>query len=385
MKRSKNELFYIWITAVCFSCILLIVSVLIFVVVSRSLGYFWIPSIKEYHLQDGRKFLGTIQKREKNAEAKERIQLKIANRDFYNFDFKWIDKADIIRIEKARNAYILERKEYGDFYGGFASLTEEEQLRNNFRVVQKLLKQRKKLERRINKLNYRISKKELKIKKQEYYDLGNSKLAEKLRREKLHLEKNFGIIKAEHNKFNEKLSVFQITLKEIEGREKKLPIENILKFYQPNQMGFWSKIDAYFRGVWEFLSGYPREANTEGGVFPIIFGTVMLVFIMSIFCYPFGLAAAIYLSEYAKDNWLTYLIRIAVNNLAGVPSIVYGIFGLSFFIYGIGSFLDQVFFPERLPTPTFGTGGILWASLTLSILTLPIVIVATEEALNAGP
>jgi phosphate transport system permease protein len=79
------------------------------------------------------------------------------------------------------------------------------------------------------------------------------------------------------------------------------------------------------------------------------------------------------------------LVRIAVNNLAGIPSIVYGIFGLGFFVYGIGGSLDRLFFPERLPTPTFGTGGIFWASLTLALLTVPVVIVATEEALGAIP
>ncbi|HSR36705.1 MAG TPA: phosphate ABC transporter permease PstA, partial [Desulfurivibrionaceae bacterium] len=129
----------------------------------------------------------------------------------------------------------------------------------------------------------------------------------------------------------------------------------------------------------------PRESNTEGGLFPAIFGTVMLIFLMSIFSFPLGVLAGIYLREYAKDGWLVKMVRIAVNNLAGIPSIVYGIFGLGFFVYGIGAQIDQFFFAERLPTPTFGTGGILWASLTLGLLTVPVVIVATEEALGAIP
>jgi phosphate transport system permease protein len=78
-------------------------------------------------------------------------------------------------------------------------------------------------------------------------------------------------------------------------------------------------------------------------------------------------------------------VRIAVNNLAGVPSIVFGVFGLGFFVYFVGGTIDQLFFSEALPTPTFGTGGILWASLTLSLLTVPVVIVASEEALAAVP
>src|SRR5207302_5393361 len=106
----------------------------------------------------------------------------------------------------------------------------------------------------------------------------------------------------------------------------------------------------------------PREANTEGGIFPAIFGTVMMVIIMSIAVVPFGVLAALYLREYARQGTLVRLVRIAVNNLAGIPSIVYGVFGLGFFVYAVGGTIDALFFPEALPTPTFGTGGILWAS-----------------------
>jgi phosphate transport system permease protein len=95
--------------------------------------------------------------------------------------------------------------------------------------------------------------------------------------------------------------------------------------------------------------------------------------------------AALYLREYARQGLFVRLVRIAVNNLAGVPSIVFGVFGLGFFVYFVGGTLDQWFFAESLPTPTFGTGGILWASLTLSLLTVPVVIVASEEALSAVP
>ena len=141
------------------------------------------------------------------------------------------------------------------------------------------------------------------------------------------------------------------------------------------------------RKIGELLWANPRESNTEGGLFPAIFGTVMLIFLMAVTCFPLGVLAGIYLGEYAKEGFLVRLVRIAVNNLAGIPSIVYGIFGLGFFVYGIGGLLDQWLFPERVAagTPTFGTGGILWASLTLGLLTVPVVIVSTEEALRAIP
>ena len=137
--------------------------------------------------------------------------------------------------------------------------------------------------------------------------------------------------------------------------------------------------------LWEFVSGDPRESNTEGGIFPAIFGTVMMVMLMSVAAVPFGVLAALYLREYARQGALVRIVRIAVNNLAGVPSIVFGVFGLGFFVYVLGGSIDRLFYPEALPTPTFGTGGILWASLTLALLTVPVVIVATEEALSAVP
>jgi phosphate transport system permease protein len=150
-------------------------------------------------------------------------------------------------------------------------------------------------------------------------------------------------------------------------------------------MSLIGKLGFYIAKVWEFVSDEPREANTEGGIFPAIFGTVMMVIIMSIMVVPFGVVAAVYLREYAKQGPVTQLIRIAVNNLAGVPSIVYGVFGLGFFVYFLGGNLDQLFFPEALPAPTFGTPGLMWASLTLALLTVPVVIVATEEGLSRIP
>jgi phosphate transport system permease protein len=141
----------------------------------------------------------------------------------------------------------------------------------------------------------------------------------------------------------------------------------------------------YGSRLWEFLSGDPRESNTEGGILPAIFGTVMMVLLMSVLAVPFGVLAALYLREYARQGLFVRLVRIAVNNLAGVPSIVFGVFGLGFFVYFVGGTIDSLFYAEALPTPTFGTGGILWASLTLGLLTVPVVIVATEEALQAVP
>jgi len=150
-------------------------------------------------------------------------------------------------------------------------------------------------------------------------------------------------------------------------------------------MGFAGKARMYAAEVWEFVSDEPRESNTEGGTFPAIFGTVMMVMLMTVIVTPLGVIAAVYLREYARQGKLVSVVRIAVNNLAGVPSIVFGVFGVGFFIYFVGGRLDRWFFSDYLPAPTLGTGGILWASLTLALLTLPVVIVATEEGLAAVP
>jgi phosphate transport system permease protein len=168
-------------------------------------------------------------------------------------------------------------------------------------------------------------------------------------------------------------------------QEIEIVFSDIVRAYKPNQMGPFSKLLTYFSKLGEFMTAEPREANTEGGIFPAIFGTVMMVMLMSVFVTPFGVVAAVYLREYARQGFVTRAIRIAVNNLAGVPSIVYGVFGLGFFIYIIGAEIDQVFYPEALPAPTFGTPGLLWASLTLALLTVPVVIVATEEGLARIP
>ncbi len=169
------------------------------------------------------------------------------------------------------------------------------------------------------------------------------------------------------------------------GQEKLLSSYEIVRAYPANQLGLGESLAVYGSRWWEFVSDEPRESNFEGGVFPAIFGTVLMTLIMCILVVPFGVLAALYLREYAKAGPVISMVRIAVNNLAGVPSIVFGVFGVGFFCYIVGSSIDELLFAARLPEPTFGTGGLLWASLTLALLTLPVVIVATEEALAAVP
>lgn len=138
--------------------------------------------------------------------------------------------------------------------------------------------------------------------------------------------------------------------------------------------------------TWEFVSSAPKAGMTEGGIFPAIFGTVALVILMTLAVVPLGVAAAVYLQEYAsQDSKLVHFVRLALQNLAGVPAIVFGLFGLGLFVEFAGGSIDQLFFRATLPKPTFGQPCILWAALTLAVLTLPTVVVATEEALRAVP
>ena len=201
----------------------------------------------------------------------------------------------------------------------------------------------------------------------------------------LQLKEKYDALVNELEKLYTELNSSSFTVKIADGQEKTFQFSKIVRAVKPNAMNKLDKIRHYFEKLWEFFSDDPREANTEGGIFPAIFGTVLMVIIMAIIVTPFGVIAAVYLREYAPQGPTTRFIRIAVNNLAGVPSVVYGVFGLGFFVYFLGGSIDELFFPEALPAPTYGTPGLLWASLTLAILTVPVVIVATEEGLSRVP
>jgi phosphate transport system permease protein len=178
---------------------------------------------------------------------------------------------------------------------------------------------------------------------------------------------------------------YALGLETADGIAVEMPLDQIVRAWPANRMGLLDSLGLYLSRWGEFLFDEPREANSEGGVYPAIFGTVVMTLLMTVLVVPIGVLAALYLREYAKAGLISSWVRIAINNLAGVPSIVFGVFGLGFFCYLVGGGLDRWLFAAKLPTPTFGTGGVLWASLTLALLTLPVVIVATEEALSAVP
>jgi phosphate transport system permease protein len=135
---------------------------------------------------------------------------------------------------------------------------------------------------------------------------------------------------------------------------------------------------------WEFLTAAPDQGMTAGGIFPAIYGTAVMTLLMTVAVMPVGVATAVYLHEYAPPaSRLAGLVRVAVTNLAGVPSIVFGLFGLGFFIQFVGRGMDRAF--SEPGVLHYGQPALFWAALTLAVLTLPVVIVSTEEALRAVP
>jgi phosphate transport system permease protein len=390
---------YIWGTGAAVAAILVIMLTVVVVILVNGLGYFWPSLVMKATLADGTTLLGEVSGHHVKKEGTNRVgqtQFNVRNRDLYGVDFRWINDRDIKSREFPADTWVLERREYGGFTGTLKSVapggftlsatTPPDRLHEAMALVEAEENKVEPIRARLDKSNRELESIRLKRLRLVYEDAtGNAAEIAKLDTRKKELEAEFATALTERNTAEVRIGSVRAVFAEVGGKEKEVEVRNIVRAFQPNAMGFGAKTGLYFSRLHELLFDEPRESNTEGGIAPAIFGTVMMVILMSLFCMPFGVIAAIYLREYAKDGPMVRIVRIAVNNLAGVPSIVYGIFGLGFFVYGIGGGLDAWLFPERLPTPTFGTGGILWASLTLALLTVPVVIVATEEALSSIP
>ncbi|MDZ7624077.1 MAG: phosphate ABC transporter permease PstA [Ignavibacteriaceae bacterium] len=407
----KSGEIFIWFTGMGLGLSLIMISGLLLLIVVNGKDYFWANEVVQLTKSDGSKILGEIVKEEPVPKLNLpdslwnkgliRKQLKIGNRDLYGFDFQWIDEREIIRTEYPEYATTIERMEFGNFYGfikeilvdGIAEVKGEQiaddKIDSYLDITSSLRDEMKDVEKsQIGRINYNIENLRLQIKKIEFAGKNSKKDLNKITQiesEIANENKIYETLRSKVDSLNQIALKYTIYCEDVNGRGKTIPLLNIVRVYQPNNMSFLSKLGFSLSKIREFIFDDPRESNTEGGVFPAIFGTVMMVLLMSIFTVPFGVLAALYLREYAKQGPLVRTVRIAVNNLAGVPSIVFGVFGLGFFIYFVGGTIDQLFFPEVLPTPTWGTGGILWASLTLALLTMPVVIVATEEALTQIP
>jgi phosphate transport system permease protein len=408
MKASfwKSGNAFIWLTGMAAGIGLLMIGGLIALILMNGVGIFWPARLEELTLKDGSKVLGEIWNRERIPDAKlnaaaTRIRVKIGNRDFYGLDFRWIDETEIDARRFPDSVFVFERQAWGNFFGYATELALSGEtiargaeqtaavlpkfLHEAGRLLQQITHIEKKV---IGDINYEIENRRLAIKRlglRQDVDAGLMSKKKKFEAEISALQKQYDQNEKQLESLREKGEAYQLTIQTIDGRAKTMTLLEIVRAFQPNRMSPLNKAGLYVSRLWEFFTSAPREANMEGGVFPAIFGTVLMVFIMSLAVVPLGVLTAIYMREYAKQGPFVRTLRIAVNNLAGVPSIVFGIFGLGFFVYAIGGTIDKFFYPEALPTPTYGTGGIFWASLTLALLTVPVVIVTTEEGLAAVP
>jgi phosphate transport system permease protein len=412
----KNGDPWIWLTASAVSISIIMVVGLLFLIAARGLVYFWPGDVAVVQYQtstgNGQRVIGEIVDSElvptrslqdmgvtglPDVAEVERHLIKTGNRDITGQDFRWIVQPLVTTQSQPEDVVVIERREWGNAYGFLRYIQESgntlpesgdvrDELEKRLDRTLSLQDKIRDIEKHeIGAINYAIEKLRLRERYLQLKNIDDPKKLNDIVEERQALNLQYGELQQRLSKLYQEIGRDSLQIEIANGSMLSIPLSKIVRFHHPNEMGVFSKLVHYFSKVWEFVSDEPREANTEGGIFPAIFGTVMMVIIMSIIVTPFGVVAAVYLREYAKQGWLTRTIRIAVNNLAGVPSIVYGVFGLGFFVYFLGGNLDQLFYPEALPAPTFGTPGIMWASLTLAILTLPVVIVATEEGLSRIP
>lgn len=407
---------WVWLNAGMVAIALIMVVGVIGLIAVRGLGHFWPADVMQARYTDpagnSSVIIGELvdertdtaaRMREAGIElpagqdAVRRLLIKQGNRDIHGADFRWVFAAGLEEISYPEAIVALERHEWGNFYGYLKSVKEggvevasDEKawtaLQDRLKRSNELHAQISTIEKaEIGRVNFALEKLRLEERRLSIENRLSPAEIERLAAARQVQDQAYAEISTRLDALNVAMARDTAVFLASDGSEHEFPLMKIVAATQPNAMGVVSKLGSYARNVTRFLVDGPREANTEGGVFPAIFGTVLMVLIMTVMVTPLGVIAAIYLREYASQGVITQTVRIAVNNLAGVPSIVYGVFGLGFFVYFLGGNLDRLFYPEAAPAPVFGTPGLLWASITLALLTLPVVIVATEEGLSRIP
>lgn len=402
---------WIWVSASTVAVSLLMVVFLLLMLMVKGFGHFWPSEVIEFksanqQLMGERRQIETVraqQLRDAGLQIPEKLThverrlMQVGNRDITGRDFEWVLESETDKAQVPRDVLVLERREWGHFYGRLRAVKENgkvvatgediyDAFQQRLERSNALFSQIRQLEKHdIGAINYGMERLRLKQRRLELNNSFDEQAKADIALERQNLQSRYAGMQNQLSDLYQQISRDSIEVETSQGVRRDMPLKKIVRGFWPNQMSILAKVGFYFEKLWEFVSDEPREANTEGGIFPAIFGTVLMVLIMSILVTPLGVIAAVYLREYANQGFFTRLIRIAVNNLAGVPSIVYGIFGLGFFVYFLGGNIDQLFYPEAHPAPTFGTPGLMWASITLAILTMPVVIVSTEEGLSRIP
>ena len=408
-KRSRASLFsqgepMVWLTGGGLVISLLMIVGLLVLVLFHGMGTFWPSELPRFVTKDGQVVMGEVtrQERYEDEDSGGRKLVRTGNFDLSGEHFRWIDDSSIVDRTLPPWALVIERTEWGIFYGFPKAFIFEgetvaadpagvyEKYQKYHKEVSERRERRRKLETvDVGKVNHVLEKARLAIKSAELkYGKGSpswERATKTYEAAEQRATEDFKDIRLKIDALNRSNARYVMLMETAQGQEKQVPLAGIVRAYPANSLDFTGRTTIYLARWIEFLVDEPREANSEGGVYPAIFGTVVMTLIMSLAVMPFGIMAALYLREYARAGTIISIVRISINNLAGVPSIVFGVFGLGFFCYFIGASIDQLFFAEHLPNPTYGKGGVLWAALTLALLTLPVVIVATEEALSAVP
>lgn len=421
---TKSGSPWVWLNAGAVAICMIMVIGLLSLIAVRGLGHFWPADLtKAKYTENGNTMVmaGEIVEQEMvpatqlldagvkvpaGMDFMQRNLIKIGNRDVGGSDFIWVLDDFMSERSQPEMMFSAERREWGNFYGflrglkengklvasyeGYQKTDEYMALWNNFQArIERTLDihdQISDIEKgTIGSINYKLERLRLKQRSLELKGVTDQSRYAEIDDRRAELNAEYQALQQTLLDLYEAFNRDTLVAETAAGQTIEISLGKIVRAFLPNNMGMMDKVGHYAAKIWEFMSAEPREANTEGGIFPAIFGTVMMVMLMSVMVTPFGVVAAVYLREYAKQGFVTRLIRIAVNNLAGVPSIVYGVFGLGFFVYFLGGNIDDLFFPEAKPAPTFGTPGLMWASLTLALLTVPVVIVATEEGLSRIP
>jgi len=407
---------WIWMTAGAVALSLVSVYAVLWMTAAQGLGHWWPKPLAETTLTEAdgsvKRLIGELRDKEEislqrlresgydiksDDQFTSRYLFKQGNRDVYGVDFKWIPAPLLGEFKYPKDVIAIERHEWGSFFGHLKAVKEngqvvaegkaawpelEKRLARSNALFDEILSSEK---QDIGKVNYNLERLRLKQRKLELQGGLTEAAQAGIDQERQIHETEFARLQARLDGLRAQNARDSLTAEIQDGQVIEIPFGKIADVIKPNDMSVVQKISHYLQKLSEFIVDDPREANTEGGIFPAIFGTVMMVLLMSAMVTPLGIMAAVYMREYARQGPLIQIIRISVNNLAGVPSIVYGVFGLGFFIYFLGGNIDALFFPEASPAPVFGSPGILWSSLTLALLTLPVVIVATEEGLSRVP
>ena len=403
---------WVWLTAASLAVAIAMIVGLLSFIAWRGVATFWPVPLERVALADGRSLLGEVTDREPAIVAAPsaaghpaRRLVRTGDYDATGNHYEWIDETAITATSRPEWATVVERLEAGRLHGipkrlvrGDTTVAEgpadvwqaflEEHPAARDRAIRATRidrEDRGELQRRLRAARLAVVQARL-----SGGEGGVQVAAAEAREQTIAAEigRREQALDEETAKLRGQNAGWAVEFETASGGVAAVPLDAIVRAWQPNRLSLGGSLGVYFSRWGEFLADDPREANSAGGVFPAIWGTVTMTLIMAIFVAPFGVLAALYLREYAGRGPVTTAVRVAINNLAGVPSIVYGAFGLGFFCYVLGAGIDDVFFKASLVAdgqPTFGTGGLLWASLTLALLTLPVVIVATEEALSAVP